>query len=127
MTFSDSEKENAKNIPQTINNYYGSTNVIHGSTKNIQMVSGNNNNVSFNYEEAKFLVDRIKHSIEDEKIINNDKDIALEFLSDIDDKIKNKNNPNIIKSVMIGLKDFLINAGANITAGLIVEKIPTIF
>ena len=48
MTFNDKEKEQAKTIAQTVNNYYGNTNIVNGSMKRSQIIEieGDNNSLS---------------------------------------------------------------------------------
>ena len=54
-----------------------------------------------------------------EDISREDNETITELLEEINDKIKSKKKPGIIKSALIGLKDFLISAGANVAAALI--------
>ena len=42
-------------------------------------------------------------------------------------KINMKKKPGVIKATLIGLKDFLINAGANVAAELIIAKMQGLF
>ena len=50
-----------------------------------------------------------------------------EFLSDIKSKIEEEKSPAILKAALIGLKDFLINVGAGVAAGIIQAKIQGLF
>ncbi len=127
LTFTIREKENAQTIPQTINNYYGTTNVIAAPTSNTQIAVGNNNNISFDYGSGKSVVSEIKKSIENENISQENKDDAKELLVEIENKIKKKKKPNIIKAAFVALKDFLISVGAGLTVTLIEAKMNGLF
>lgn len=127
LSFTKEEKLAAQNIPQTINNYYGSTNIINAPSNNAVITAGNNNSIDFNYQEAQSALKEINDSIEREKVSSDDKDTAIELLADINQKISNKKKPSIIKSALIGLKDFLVGVGASITAALIQSKFPGFF
>jgi hypothetical protein len=126
MRFSDEEKQTAKNLPQTVNNYYGATNVINGPSEGMQIVSGNEN-VTFSYDKASTAVSEIETAISQEPLQSEDKDAALEMLSEIRDKISQEKKPSVIKALLVGLKDFLINAGGSLAAGLIQAKIQGLF
>lgn len=52
---------------------------------------------------------------------------AVELLDDIKSKIEEEKKPHILKSALVGLKDFLINTGANVAAGLIQAKMQGLF
>lgn len=97
-TFSEQEKQVAATIPQTINNYYGNTNIVSSPTENMQIVSGNNNEVSFSYEFAKNAVEEIEDSISAKDISDTDKEYALSIINNIKNQIDNKNNPSTIKN-----------------------------
>lgn len=118
--FNDKEIEKAKSIPQQVN-YYGQ--VINGNVSNSQVTSGNNNNIELNFNDAKNLVDEIKKTILNEKIDDSKKQKILEILEDIDKSIKQKKKISIIKATFIGLKNILLNVGANVAAALIAAKI----
>ena len=124
MSFNDQEKEIAKTIPQQINNYYGATNVINGSPDNLQVNAGETVTAYFNYEDAKKAVAEIEDSIKSSvELSEDDKAEALELLSEINKKIEGKKKGVVIKAALTGLKDFLINTGAALTAALIQAKI----
>lgn len=53
--------------------------------------------------------------------------IITEFLSDIKSKIEEEKSPAILKAALIGLKDFLIDVGAGVAAGIIQAKIQGLF
>ena len=117
--FNDSEKEKAKLIPQQIN-YYGT--VVTGNVNNSQLVSKDNNMNSFIDFDIAQLLDEIKKSINKEIKSNKDKADALDILEDIDMSVKSNKKSSVIKSALSGLKDFLINVGANVTAAIIASK-----
>ena len=128
MSFSEQEKEIAKSIPQQVNNYYGSTNVINGTTEKLQANAGNIVTAHFDYEIAKKAVDEIDDSIQKSKELSQeDKDEALELLRDIRNKIDTKKKDTVIKSALVGLKDFLISTGAGLTVAIIQAKMQGLF
>ena len=127
MVFSDTEKESAVSIPQTVNNYYGNTSVINSTSDNVQIVSGSENTVTFSYDKVKDVVDAVKKSISESDLSKDDIETATELLADIKLKIEEEKKPNILKSSLVGLKDFLINTGANVAAGLIQAKMQGLF
>ena len=49
------------------------------------------------------------------------------MLTEIRDKITQEKKPGVIKALLIGLKDFLINAGSDLAAGLIQASIQGLF
>ena len=118
-TFSEQEKQVAATIPQTINNYYGNTNIVSSPTENMQIVSGNNNEVSFSYEFAKNAVEEIEDSISAKDISDTDKEYALSIIINIKNQIDNKNNPSTIKNSFNLLKEFLIGIGSSFAASAI--------
>ena len=54
MRFSQEETNMAKEIPQQINNYYGT--VVNGDVSQSQVVSGDHNSIAFNYGQASDLM-----------------------------------------------------------------------
>lgn len=127
MMFTEKEKDCATNIPQTVNNYYWPTSVINSSSGNAQIVSGNGNTVSFTYDKVKDIVDEVEKSINASNLSKYDTETVIELLSDIKSKIKEEKSPAILKAALIGLKDFLINVGASVAAGIIQAKIQGLF
>lgn len=127
MVFSETEKESAVNMPQTVNNYYGNTSVINSPSDNVQIVSGGENTVTFSYDKVKDVVDAVEKSISESDLSKEDMETATELLADIKLKIEEEKKPDILKSALIGLKDFLINTGANVAAGLIQAKMNGLF
>lgn len=127
MVLSETEKESAVNMPQTVNNYYGNTSVINSPSDNVQIVSGSENTVTFSYDKVKDVVDAVEKSISESDLSKEDMETATELLADIKLKIEEEKKPDILKSALIGLKDFLINTGANVAAGLIQAKMNGLF
>lgn len=127
MSFNDKEIEAAKQIPQTINNYYGNTNVMNGPTENSSIVVGNNTSVEFSYEFAKSSIDEIRNSIKSEHLSAENEADALELANEITEKIAKKRKPSIIKSAFCALKDFLIQVGAGLSVSLIQAKMNGMF
>ena len=107
MTFSEKEKDCAINIPQTVNNYYGNTSVINSPSKD--------------------MITEVEKSISESDLSKDDMKTAVELLDDIKSKIEKEKKPDILKSALVGLKDFLINTGANVAAGLIQAKMQGLF
>lgn len=56
-----------------------------------------------------------------------DLDCAMELLEDVSQKIEQKKKPNIIKAAFVGVKDFAISVGAEVTGALIVAKMQGLF
>ena len=127
MVFSDTEKQSAVNMPRTVNNYYGNTSVINSPSDNVKIVSGSENTVTFSYDKVKDVVDAVEKSISESDLSKEDIEIATELLADIKLKIEEEKKPHILKSALVGLKDFLINTGANVAAGLIQAKMQGLF
>ncbi|MBP3646977.1 MAG: ABC transporter substrate-binding protein [Clostridia bacterium] len=120
MRFNKDEEASARFVPQQINNYYG--NVINGSVNKSQIVSGNQNELTFSIDDMTKLVEEIKTSLEKENIDDENKEQAIELVDELSAKVMKNKKPGIIKAALAALKDFLLNAGANITAAIIVSK-----
>ena len=114
-------------MPQTVNIYYGSANVINGNVEQSAVVSGNGNTIEFSYEKANKAVSEIEEILKRESIPDEDKEIALEMLAEIRDKIEQKKKPAIVKSALNAVKDFIINAGGSLVGGLIQAKFMGLF
>ena len=56
-----------------------------------------------------------------------DLDCAMELLDDIEQKIEQKKKPNLLKAAFVGLKDFAVSVGADVTAALIFAKMQGLF
>lgn len=125
MTFNEKEAESAKGVSQQINNYYGT--VVNGNVSSSQIISGNNNTVNYNEASALNAVREIKESLEKELLPGEDLDCAMELLEDISQKIEQKKKPNLLKAAFVGLKDFVISVGAEVTGALIVAKMQGLF
>lgn len=125
MKFNEKESETAKELPQQINNYYG--NVIQGNVSESQIVSGNSNTIAYNTASAAAAIQEIQKALEKESISPEDMESALELLEDISDKIEQNKKPGMIKAALVGLKDFVLAAGANVTAALITAKMQGLF
>ena len=125
MTFNETESATAKEIPQQVNHYYGT--VIHGNISRSQIVSGDNNTIAYNAKAVADAVKEIRESLEQEMISGEDMESAVELLDEISDKIEQNKKPGIIKSALIGLKDFVLAVGADVTAALITAKMQGLF
>ena len=120
MIFSDIEKEQARSIPQTVNNYYGNTNIVNGSVERSQIVAGDNNSITISKNELNDELNKIAEEVrKDSMMYPDDIETALELLADIRNKIDADKKPSIIKSGLVGLKDFLITAGGGFVANLL--------
>lgn len=124
MRFDETESASAKDIPQQIN-YYGP--VINGNISSSQIVSGNNSTVTYSAQAISDALNEIRDSLEKEQIAGEDMENALELLSDISDKVERNKKHSIIKSALVGLKDFVLATGANVTVALITAKIQGLF
>lgn len=71
-------------------------------------------------DELSKIADEIQSTNE---ISSDDIDIALELLSDIRDKVACDKKPSIIKSGLVGLRDFLITAGGGFVANMLASLI----
>lgn len=119
MRFSQEETAMARNVPQTIHNYYG--NVVNGSINQSQVVSGDNNTISFNYGQADDFVQKVKDAINDELPSGENRETADELVAEVETKLTARAKPGIIKATLVGLKEFLIGAGANVAGTLIAQ------
>ena len=125
MIFNKTETDAAKEIPQQINNYYGT--VVNGSVEKTQITSGDNNTVTMNTDIITGLVDEIRDSLKNEQLSQNDMTNANELVDEVETKIIEKKSPLLIKSALAGLKEYLICLGANVTANLINAKMMGLF
>ena len=117
MSFSKKDAELAQTIPQQVHNYYG--NVVFGNVNNSQLVSGNDNTIIHNSDEMLSKITDIRNQLKKEVIDESDRNEMLELVDNIEDKINKNKKTAIIKSMFVGLKDFALNVGANVTASLI--------
>lgn len=123
LTFSTEEKEVAKEMSTSVTNYYGQTNIISAPIENMQLISGNNNQAAIDINIGKELLSELKTKINEEPISEKNKSEALQLLEEISQKIDQKQKPNVIKSVFVELKDFLIGVGANVAAAFIQSRL----
>ena len=114
----------AKEIPQPINNYYGT--VVNGDVSQSQVVSGDHNSIAFNYGQASDLMKKVRDSIEQEQLSDEDRESAMELISEAETKIAAQKKPGIIHAALSGLRDFLVAGGANVTAALVVQYLQTL-
>ena len=124
MRFSQEETNMAKEIPQQINNYYGT--VVNGDVSQSQVVSGDHNSIAFNYGQASDLMKKVRDSIGQEQLSDEDRESAMELISEAETKIAEQKKPGIIQAALSGLRDFLVAGGANVTAALVVQCLQTI-
>ena len=94
--------------------------------KGMQIVSGNEH-VTFSYDQARAAISEIEAAISQEQLKSEDKDAALEMLTEIRGKITQEKKPGVIKALLVGLKDFLMNAGSSLAAALIQTSIQGLF
>ena len=107
-----------RTTPQQITNQFFGP-VVQGNAINSQVSSSGNNSIVSNPVDISTVIDEIRKSIENEGISKEDKECALDLLKDISSKIEQGKKPGIIKSALVGLKDFVLDVGANVTAALI--------
>ena len=119
MQFNAVEKESAKRIPQTINNYYGNTNVISADVHGSSIIVGNSNTIERFYDNTLETVSAVGSALSNETISKEDFETAMEIMKDIQEKVSAKQKQAIVKSLLVGLKDFLIGVGASVAASLI--------
>lgn len=119
LVFSCEEKQAARGLTYPVNNYYGTTNIISGPVENAQLITGNDNDVSLYIRN----ITEVKEAIEKEQLSGQDKEKALNLLSEINEKIEQKEKPSKIKAAWNVLKDFLISVGANVAAEIIQSHI----
>ncbi len=124
MRFSQEETNMAREIPQQINNYYGT--VVNGDVSQSQVVSGDHNSIAFNYGQASDLMKKVRDSIEQEQLSDEDRESAMELISEAETKIAAQKKPGIIHAALSGLRDFLVAGGANVTAALVVQYLQTL-
>ena len=127
MQFNSEEKESAKQIPQTVNNYFGHTSIINGEVKNSAIVTGNENTITYTPQNVLKAVSEIESALNNEKISDEDKETAIEMIADIREKISQNKKPSIVRSAFIGLLEFVCGVGASLTAALIQSKIQGLF
>ena len=127
MQFNSEEQESAKQIPQTVNNYFGHTSIINGEVKNSAIVTGDGNTIIYNSPDVLKAVSELESSLNNEDISSEDKETAIEMIADIKEKVSQEKKSSIVRSAFIGLLDFVNGVGASLTAALIQSKIPGLF
>ena len=65
--------------------------------------------------------------LDGEVISAEDQETAMEMLAEIKEKIIQEKKPSVIKSALIGLKDFLIGVGASATVAVVDAKTKGLF
>jgi len=63
----------------------------------------------------------VLNALRKEHLSDEDKEGAMELISETEAKIMAQKKPGVIKAALSGLRDFLIAGGANVTAALIVQ------
>ncbi|MBR1421865.1 MAG: ABC transporter substrate-binding protein [Ruminococcus sp.] len=125
MIFNQAETDAAKDVPQQINNYYGT--VINGNVEKTQITSGDKNTVTMNIDISTELTDEIRENLKYEQLSPDDMANANELVDEVETRIIEKKSPLLIKSALAGLKEYLICLGANVTADLINAKMMGLF
>lgn len=125
MSFSTEETQRAQSVPQQIYNYFG--NVVNGNVSSSNLISGNENRIRLDSAFAAQLVSEVQDSLKKDSVSEEDNESILEMLQEISIKIEQNKKPQIIKAALVGLKDFLVNVGANVTAAMITAKINGIY
>lgn len=96
--------------------------VVNGNNNIVQLQYGNNNtinNVVIDEETIKAIV----LELEKDNLNEEDKNDILEMLDKITDGIRNKKKQSILRSALIGVKDFMIGVGASLAAAFIQSKL----
>ena len=88
--FNETERANAQDISQTVNNYYGTTNVVNGNIDSSNIITGDSNEIEFDYNSICNSLLDIEKAINNEKISKEDKDAAIELLIEIKNKINDR-------------------------------------
>ena len=123
LVFSSEEQKAAKELPPSINNFYGQTNIISAPVENAPLMSGDNNNITINKSIEKEFISEVKKAIDKEKLTDTNKEKALQLLTEISEKIEQKQKSSTIKATYKKLMDFLIGVGASVAAELIKSTI----
>jgi hypothetical protein len=118
MEFTKNDSEVAKTVTQQVTNHYHG-NVINGTVNNSPITTGSVGTITYDKANINELAQKVKESIITEPIKEHDKQDAVEMLEDVVDKVNNKKSSNVIRFALSTLRDFLINAGASITAAII--------
>lgn len=121
MSFTEEEKVKAKGITD------GMTVVLNPKAENVSVITGSGNTINFNYKDAENAIQEIKKAVEDTNLSSEDRETAEELLKEISEKLAAKESPSIIKALLLGLKDFLINAGGNAAGTIIAMQLQGLF
>ena len=89
-------------------------------------MSGDYNSIAFNYGQASDLMKKVRDSIGQEQLSDEDRESAMELISEAETKIAAQKKPGIIQAALSGLRDFLVAGGANVTAALVVQYLQTL-
>lgn len=125
MTFNAQETASAQEIPQQISYYLAP--VFQGDVINSSIITGDNSTVNYNKEVVLQTVEKIRESVQNEEISEEDKETAIELLEEISDKIENDKKPDIVKAALDGMKSFLISTGAEATTALMEAAMQGLF
>lgn len=127
MQFNTTEKDLAHRIPQTVNNYFGNTNVFNSSLDHATVVAGNETAIEFSYEAVSKALSEIESSLKDEELSPENKESIEELLTEIKEKVSQGKKPTLIKASLVGLRDFLIGVGASATVAIVQAGIQGLF
>lgn len=61
------------------------------------------------------------------ELTSEEEECAMELLKDVSQKIEQKKKPSLIKAAFVGLKDFAVSVGADVTSALIAAKMQGMF
>lgn len=101
----ESNIKNENNLKQIYNN----CTIINGNVIKSNIQTDNNYNELINYIKEYSKTLKLQSQIDD----------LNRLVNDLEDKIKEKEKTNIIKSCIINIKDFLLSIGASVAASLI--------
>lgn len=127
MQFNSVEKGLAHRIPQTVNNYFGNTNVINAPQDHATIVAGNDTQIDFSYDAVKQALSEIESTLSREDLSPEDQESIEEILQEIKEKVSCEKKPSVIKASLAGLKDFLLGVGASATVAIIQAKMQGLF
>lgn len=126
LQFNVREKEAAKQIPQLINNYYYPI-IANAPISNSAIASGEGNTIQYSESSIEEAVSDIEEAIEKEHLSEEQRSAVMTMLSEIKDKVEKQEHPGIIKSCLVGVRDFLISAGASAAVAVIQAKMQGLF
>ncbi|MFI3167376.1 MAG: ABC transporter substrate-binding protein [Bacillota bacterium] len=123
LMFSLDEKEKARELPPITNIFNGPTTMISSNDGSINVATGDGSKTVMNYGYIKNIIEEIRSTMDKEDISQENKKIAEELISELEEKVEFKKSTVIIKSTLSALRDFLISIGASLTAAMIQAKI----